>query len=176
MTVASSAQAVLVAIRRGVLSSIASSTACWRCPMAAAVALLQGLSRERIDVEREDGEDVAAADREDADALKRARRRGPWRAFVDDAIEELAGSPGAFRRRARQDRGAENGDLAVVVDEGGRLRRCRRRYELRQILRRDADVDDGGGGNQRHAKRDRAQPHGKARRPVAVFHNVSAIG
>ena len=83
---------------------------------------LQGLSRERVDVERDDGEDVAAADRENADALQRARRDGPWRAVVDDAIEELAGSLGALRRRPRQDRGAENGDLTVVVDQGGRLR------------------------------------------------------
>ena len=135
---------------------------------------LQGLSRERVDVEREDGEDVAAADGEDADALQRARRDRPWRAVVDDAIEAVAGSLGPLRRRPRQDRRAEHGDLTVVVDEGGRLRRCRRRHELSRSCA--ATRTWTAAGNQRHAKRDRAQPHGKTRRPVAVFHNVLAIG
>ena len=80
---------------------------------------LQGLSRERVDVERDDGEDVAAADGENAGALQRARRDRPWLAVVDNAIEAVAGSLGPLRRRPRQDRRAENGDLTVVVDSGG---------------------------------------------------------
>ena len=175
MTVASSAQAVLVAIRRGVLSSMASSIACWRCPTAAAVvasrvspASVSTSSGRRAKTSRVPTETMLTP-------CSGRDETVPGCAVVDDAIEALAGSLGALRRRPRQDRGAENGDLTVVVDEGGRLRRRRRRHELRQILRRDADVDDGG-GDQRHAKRDRAQPGGKTRRRFAVFHNVLAIG
>ena len=118
MTVASSAHAVLVAIRRGVPELDRFVDRLLEVPDGRRARGLQGLSRERVDVERNDGEDVAAADGEDAGALQRARRDRPWLAVVDNAIEAVAGSLGPLRRRPRQDRRAENGDLTVVVLKG----------------------------------------------------------
>ena len=135
---------------------------------------LQGLARERVDVERQEGKNIAAADRDHADALQRTRRDRPRRAVVDDAIEEVAGGPGALRGRPGQDRGPENGDLTVVVGQDGGFPGRRRRQELRQILSHDAGVDRGGGHDQR-ATRGASQPGGKIRRRFAVVHVVLEV-
>ena len=46
--------------------------------MAAALVVSRVSPAKRVDVERDDGEDVAAADRESAAPLQRARRDRPW--------------------------------------------------------------------------------------------------
>ena len=177
MTVASSAHAVLVAIRRGVLSSIASSIACWRCPTAAALVVSRV---SPASVSTSSGTMAKTSRLPTERMLTPCSGRDetvPGCAVVDDAIEEVAGSLGALRRRPRQDRGAENGDRTIVVAEEGRPApgvavdtSCDRSCAATRTWTTAAAAISAT------PSATASQPHGKIRRPFAVFHDVLAIG